>query len=205
MSDSPAQEGVWTQLTGVYDAGRRELRLYVNGQLEGSQPLSFAPFNASGQLLVGHTLWHGSLMDQWFGGIDDVAVYQGALTDGAVSAMFDAQAADLSGANVLGVNQTLHQGENLHSSDNRFYLWMQGDGNFVLYDNGAAVWHTHTDGNPGSSLIMQGDGNLVIYRPDGTAIWHTNTWGTIANRLVLYDDGDLVLVDPTGQVIWRRS
>jgi hypothetical protein len=102
------------------------------------------------------------------------------------------------------MDQTLHEGEALHSSDGRYDLLMQTDGNLVLYDHGTAIWSTNTLGNPGSSLVMQGDGNLVVYRPNGTAIWNTNTWGTAADRLVLYDDGDLVLLDPTGQVIWRR-
>jgi hypothetical protein len=203
-SASEAREGVWTQLTGVCDAGRKELRLYVNGELEGTQPLSFTPFNATGPLLVGHTLWHNVMGDQWFGGIDDVTVFQGAMSSPAVAAMYDRLAADVSGANVLGMDQTLHEGEALHSSDGRYDLLMQTDGNLVLYDHGTAIWSTNTQGNPGSSLVMQGDGNLVVYRPNGTAIWNTNTWGTAADRLVLYDDGDLVLLDPTGQVIWRR-
>lgn len=203
-SASEAREGVWTQLTGVCDAGRKELRLYVNGELEATQPLSFTPFNATGPLLVGHTLWHNVMGDQWFGGIDDVTVFQGAMSSPAVAAMYDRLAADVSGANVLGMDQTLHEGEALHSSDGRYDLLMQTDGNLVLYDHGTAIWSTNTLGNPGSSLVMQGDGNLVVYRPNGTAIWNTNTWGTAADRLVLYDDGDLVLLDPTGQVIWRR-
>ncbi|MEU4240867.1 LamG-like jellyroll fold domain-containing protein [Actinoplanes sp. NPDC026619] len=203
-STSTAQEGVWTQLTGVYDAARKELRLYVNGELEGTRVLSFAPFNAIGPLLVGHTLWHNGLMDQWFGGIDDVAAYQGAMSSAAVETRYNVQAADVSGANVLGNNQTLYQGQSLRSSDARFQLWMQDDGNLVLTDHYAAIWATNTVGNPGSSVVMQADGNLVIYRLDGTPIWSTNTWGTTADRLVLYDDGDLVLLDPTGQILWRR-
>ena len=205
LSQSVPQEGVWTQLTGVYDADRGELRLYVNGQLEGTQPLSFTPFNATGSLLVGHTLWRDQLTDQWFGGIDDVAVYQGAMSTPAVARAYALQTSDGTGANTLAKDQTLHPGENLHTSGGQFELWMQADGNLVLYrGDGAVVWATYTQGNPGSSLIMQGDGNLVIYRPDGTPIWDAGTWGTAADRLVLYDNGDLVLLDPTGQVIWRR-
>jgi len=173
VSESPAQESVWTHLTGVYDAGLQQLRLYVNGALEDTEPLSFRPFNASGPLLIGHTLWQNQMCDQWFGGIDDVTVYQGAMSSASVAITYRLQAADSSGGNVLGVNQTLHPSEALHSSDNRFYLWMQQDGNLVLQDNGTPIWWTGTQGNPDSSLIMQGDGNLVIYRPDGTATWNS--------------------------------
>ncbi|GAA0524202.1 hypothetical protein GCM10010172_00760 [Paractinoplanes ferrugineus] len=203
-STSDAQLDVWTQLTGVYDSSRKEIRLYVNGQLENNQPAPLAPFNATGPLLTGHTLWDGELGDQWVGGIDDVAVFQGAMSSAAVASRYREQADDISGTNVLAANQTLHESEGLHSSDGRFYLWMQADGNFVLYDNGVAVWETNTDGNPGSSVVMQADGNLVVYKPDETPIWHTNTWGTTADRLVLYDNGDLLLLDPTGKIVWHR-
>ncbi|AGL16591.1 FG-GAP repeat-containing protein [Actinoplanes sp. N902-109] len=203
-SAADAQFDVWTQLTGVYDGARRELRLYVNGDLQGSKALSFTPFNATGPLLVGHTLWHGGLGDQWFGGIDDVALFQGAMSSTAVAARYRVQSTDVSGANVLGNNQTLYERQALHSSDNRYYLWMQEDGNLVLYDLGTPIWATNTPSNPGSRLIMQDDGNLVIYRADGTAIWDTRTWGTDADRLVLYDNGDLFLLDPNGQIVWHR-
>ncbi|WSG10284.1 LamG domain-containing protein [Micromonospora sp. NBC_01739] len=88
-STSVAEEGVWTHLTGVYDAGRKQLRLYVNGELEGVTSIGFTPMASTGPLLVGRTLWRGELMDQWTGGIDDVAVFQGALTDAAVYLLYD--------------------------------------------------------------------------------------------------------------------
>ncbi|GAB1644301.1 LamG-like jellyroll fold domain-containing protein [Krasilnikovia sp. MM14-A1259] len=202
-SKSAAQAGRWTHLTGVYDAGRHQLRLYVNGTLENTSNLPFTPMTASGPLLVGQTMWHSERMDQWSGAIDDVTVFQGAMTDGAVSAWYDRQAADLSGANVLGAGQQLNEDQVLQSDNGAYQLWMQNDGNFVLYRDGAAVWSSNTWGNPGAHVIMQPDGNLVIYRSDGVAIWATNTERTAANRLVLYDNGDLLLLDPSGQVIWR--
>ncbi|MFY1650733.1 LamG-like jellyroll fold domain-containing protein [Solwaraspora sp. WMMB762] len=89
-STSAAEEGVWTHLVGVYDAERNQIRLYVNGELEGvTQNIPFTPMVSTGPLLVGHTLWKDELMDQWTGGIDEVAVFQGALTDTAVSMLYD--------------------------------------------------------------------------------------------------------------------
>ncbi|MEV0902629.1 LamG-like jellyroll fold domain-containing protein [Actinoplanes sp. NPDC049802] len=204
QSTSKAEAGVWTHLTGVYDAARQHIRIYVNGTLEGTAGVGFTPFNATGSLLVGRNLYHDAVVDQWYGGIDDVAIYQGAMTEGAVSALFDAQAADVSGGNVLGTDQTLHEREALRSSDGTYHLWMQEDGNLVLYQNATAIWATNTTGNPGASLVMQGDGNLVLYRSDRTPLWSTGTWNTTADRLVLYDDGDLALLDTAGQVVWRR-
>ncbi|TBL39569.1 LamG domain-containing protein [Verrucosispora sp. SN26_14.1] len=89
-STSAAEEGVWTHLVGVYDAGRKQIRLYVNGELEAvTQNITFTPMASTGPLLVGRTLWQGQLVDPWIGGIDEVAVFQGALTDTAVYLLYD--------------------------------------------------------------------------------------------------------------------
>ncbi|MFY1637845.1 LamG domain-containing protein [Solwaraspora sp. WMMB335] len=90
LSNSAAEDGVWTHLVGVYDAGRNQIRIYVNGELDGvTNNIPFTPMVSTGPLLVGHTLWKDELMDQWTGGIDDVAVFQGALTDTAVFMLYD--------------------------------------------------------------------------------------------------------------------
>ena len=55
-------------------------------------------------------------------------------------------------------------------------LWMQGDGNLVLYGaNGAPLWHTATNGNPGAWLAIQDDCNLVIYGPSNSVLWTSGT------------------------------
>lgn len=54
-------------------------------------------------------------------------------------------------------------------------IFMQGDGNLVMYDASGAVWASGTDGRPGAFLVMQDDGNLVIYDPAGTPLWATGT------------------------------
>ena len=44
VSTSSLQVGVWTHIAGVYDPGEKQLRMYVNGVLEGST--TFEPVNA---------------------------------------------------------------------------------------------------------------------------------------------------------------
>jgi hypothetical protein len=205
QSVSDVQTGVWTKLTGVYDSGLKQLRLYVNGKLEGTTALTYAPFSATGPLLVGHALWQDQLADQWWGGIDDLEVYQGATTSAAESARYDTQTGTVSGFNVLGEGETLAGGESLHSGDGTWFLRMQVDGNLVLYQNGTARWATGTHNHPGAKVIMQTDGNLVVYDANGTTpLWSSKTYGSAADRLVLYDNGDLVLLDPDNTIIWRR-
>lgn len=48
-------------------------------------------------------------------------------------------------------------------------LWMQNDGNFVIYANGRPIWLTSTQGNSNAFFAFQPDGNLVIYRSE--AVW----------------------------------
>ncbi|MEU4237336.1 LamG domain-containing protein [Actinoplanes sp. NPDC026619] len=82
----------WTHLTGVFDASHHEARLYVNGTRVATRAVPFTPMASDGTLLVGRTRQHDQLLDKWSGGIDDLTIYQGPLTDAAVSAMYTAQA-----------------------------------------------------------------------------------------------------------------
>ncbi|MEK8104045.1 LamG-like jellyroll fold domain-containing protein [Micromonospora sp. M12] len=203
-STSAANDGVWTHLTGVYDASSRELRIYVNGRLQGTKAVAFTPMKSSGPLLVGRTLWHDQVLDQWSGGIDDVKVFQGAMTDTAVFNMYNSQTPTTPGTNTLAKGERLTAGQYLRSDVGNYQLLMQEDSNLVLYQAGFPLWHTDTGGPPGTSVVLQDDSNLVVYRIDGTPVWHSDTRGTNASQLVLRDDGDLVLLDPGGAVVWRR-
>lgn len=91
----------------------------------------------------------------------------------------------------LSPNRVLRQNMSLTSADGRYRLWMQGDGNLVLYGpSGRALWANYRFTS--SLVVMQGDGNLVTYGSSG-ASWASNTAGTGANRLVVQNDGNLVL------------
>ena len=80
----------------------------------------------------------------------------------------------------LGANQQLNINQSLISTDNRYRLVMQGDGNLVLYDNQSrAYWSSGTAGRGTSNLVMQNDGNLVVYRAGGNPTWYTQTSGQL--------------------------
>jgi hypothetical protein len=66
--------------------------------------------------------------------------------------------------------------------DNIGNLFMQQDGNLVLYDKTGVepLWSSKSQQNKKNApyqLVMQNDGNLVIYDKDGTSIWSTGTNG----------------------------
>ncbi|WP_230860510.1 LamG-like jellyroll fold domain-containing protein [Actinoplanes aureus] len=192
---------VWTHLAAAHDAGRKQIRLYVNGKLSGTKTLTAAAPNVSGRLLVGR----GPFGGQWTGGVDEVAVFQGALTDTTVATQYQAQIGPEPGANALLRGTRLNAGDSIPSDVGDFELRMQSDGNLVVAQGGTTVWDTRTWGNPGAYCYVQSDGNFVVYRSDGTPLWDTRTWGTGADRLLLKSDGDLLLQDAAGRVLWRRA
>ena len=79
VSDTRPQLGKWTRLTGVYDAGSDEIRLYVNGKLED---VSFrSGFDAiDGDFAVGRSLEGDAFTRGFVGEIDDVSAFPRALS-----------------------------------------------------------------------------------------------------------------------------
>ncbi len=77
VGSSSPRTGRWYHLAGVYDAVAHELRLYVDGTLQGTVPFT-STWNATGALTAGRSRWGASM--GWFAGdIDEVRAYQRAL------------------------------------------------------------------------------------------------------------------------------
>ncbi|MFK8908568.1 alpha-L-arabinofuranosidase C-terminal domain-containing protein [Streptomyces sp. YS-3] len=71
--------GVWYHLLGVDDRAAGVVRLYVNGVLEGEVPYT-GGWRATGATAVGRGLFGGAQVDQAHALIDDVQVFDTALT-----------------------------------------------------------------------------------------------------------------------------
>ncbi|MBV5245390.1 VCBS domain-containing protein [Mycolicibacterium sp. PAM1] len=115
--------------------------------------------------------------------------------------------AALPASNTLNAGQWLVPGQFLQSTQGRYTLHMQGDGNLVLYDEGQnhkALWASGTWGQPGLGATMQSDGNVVLYS-GATAKWSTKTNGWSGARLVVQDDGNLVVYAGSTAVWDRRA
>ena len=102
----------------------------------------------------------------------------------------------------LGANQQLNINQSLISTDNRYRLVMQGDGNLVLYSYKRALWSSGTAGKPATKAIMQGDGNLVLYDNQSRAYWSSGTAGRGTSNLVMQNDGNLVVYRAGGNPTW---
>ncbi|MEV8002675.1 LamG domain-containing protein [Streptomyces parvus] len=77
---APAVTGAWTHLAGTYDPASKELKLYVNGVLQGTR-VTPSGWSSSGPFNVGRYLWNGQRNWNFNGSIDEVAVWQRRLED----------------------------------------------------------------------------------------------------------------------------
>jgi hypothetical protein len=102
----------------------------------------------------------------------------------------------------LGPAEILASGHELVSTDGRYTLQMQSDGNLVLRHPGNIVsWATGTH-TPQSVLAMQSDGNAVVTAPDGTPLWASATSHAGPSTLELHNDGQLALYTADRTTSW---
>ncbi|MYW11261.1 glycoside hydrolase family 2 [Streptomyces sp. SID2563] len=78
--------GHWYHLVGVRNGD--QIKLYVDGKLASTAPAGSADVS-SGALSVGRAKWSGDNTDFWNGSVDQVQVYDKALTDQEVTALYD--------------------------------------------------------------------------------------------------------------------
>ncbi|HEX6681733.1 MAG TPA: LamG-like jellyroll fold domain-containing protein [Candidatus Limnocylindrales bacterium] len=80
----------WTHLAATVDASTRTVKLYVNGQLDGTATATVL-WKASGPLMIGRGKWAGSYADHWPGRLAEVATYQRVLPAEQILAQFQAR------------------------------------------------------------------------------------------------------------------
>merc|ERR1712232_12657 len=109
---------------------------------------------------------------------------------------------------------SLTQGNSLQSTNQAYFITMQGDGNLVLYVSTDhrphnAVWSSKSNGKGTApyKLIMQDDGNLVVYDTYSTAIWasNTNKKGTKPHRCIIQNDRNFVIYDGNNTATWASN
>lgn len=97
-------------------------------------------------------------------------------------------------------------GQSLVSSNGRYRLLYQPDGNLVLYDDveRTVPWATNTAGATAGQAAMQTDGNFVVYDGQGRDRFATSTAGNASAYLVVQSDGNIVVYRSDGQPAWDR-
>ncbi|MFJ3902251.1 LamG domain-containing protein [Streptomyces sp. NPDC090025] len=80
----PAAIGAWTHLAAVYNQATKQIKLYVNGELQGTKAVA-SSWASTGGLQIGRVTWRQAYYDYWKGSLDEVAVWQRALTDAEIA------------------------------------------------------------------------------------------------------------------------
>ncbi|MFC9595630.1 LamG domain-containing protein [Streptomyces sp. NPDC056944] len=75
--------GVWTHLAAVYKAEDKQIKLYVNGELQGTYTVA-SSWLSTGPLQIGRAWQQGAYRDYWKGSIDEVTAWQTALIDSQI-------------------------------------------------------------------------------------------------------------------------
>lgn len=99
----------------------------------------------------------------------------------------------MSSADTLLPQQALAPDQVLRSPNGRVVLNYQLDGNLVLYLDGQPQWNSQTAGHAPGQAVMQGDGNFVVYDNDGAPAWSSGTAGHDGAVVTVQDDGNCVL------------
>ncbi|MER5773563.1 LamG-like jellyroll fold domain-containing protein [Streptomyces sp. NPDC002039] len=80
---SPAVAGVWTHVAATYNASSRKVKLYVNGRPQGEATVA-NPLASTGPMAIGMVKDRGAWTEHFPGRIDELKVWQDALSDLAV-------------------------------------------------------------------------------------------------------------------------
>ncbi|WP_316741106.1 LamG domain-containing protein [Streptomyces sp. MK7] len=189
VAKQPASAGVWTHLAAVYYAPKKQIKLYVNGLLQGTDTVA-PSWEAGGPLQIGRVLWRGNYTDFLAGSIDEVTAWQQALTDAQISD----EARALTSENYAGVelvaNWSADQGSGTTVPDTT-----SGYGRSLTLAGGASL--------DGESIVLDGtSGAATTTGPvvDDTGSFTVTTLASI--------DGDKLAgknIGYTGQVLGQRT
>jgi lysophospholipase L1-like esterase len=102
----------------------------------------------------------------------------------------------------------------IFSCDGRFELYLQDDGNMILYEGNTILWTSQSEGHTPSVATLLADGNFVIEGQNGQIFWQTGTAGLAGpaglsgQALIVQNDGNLVLYNSpsaTASPIWASN
>ena len=107
----------------------------------------------------------------------------------------------------LVAGDRLLPGDYLTSTNSKYRLQFQGDGNLVLTNltTSRPVWDSKTATSKAGQVGMQSDGNLVITNDTGAPVWSSRTAGNANAFLAVQGDGNVVIYSAKGTAIWSSG
>lgn len=88
LAPTAPEVGRWYQMVGVRDAAKGQLKLYLDGQLVATKNACLGDAS-SGNTVIGRGKFGGNPVDFWKGDIDQVHLYDRALSDAEVKELYD--------------------------------------------------------------------------------------------------------------------
>ncbi|GAA3090739.1 hypothetical protein JOF29_007779 [Kribbella aluminosa] len=88
LAPTKPNPGQWYQVTGVRDVVKGELKLYVDGQLVATKSACSLDSGSTGNTVIGRAKFGGNQVDFLDGTVDQVHLYDRALTDAEVGALY---------------------------------------------------------------------------------------------------------------------
>lgn len=98
----------------------------------------------------------------------------------------------------------LMKGQWLTSSNGKFTLEMQQDGNLILYNRHLALWSHKDTSASGDKLKINKNGYLEFYGQDDQLLWDSKTSGD-GKYALLKDDSNFVVIDSNGKEVWATG
>lgn len=109
-------------------------------------------------------------------------------------------------ASILVRGQAINPGQSVTSSNGRYKLTYQTDGNLVIYNAAnQPVWSSGTLGRGVGRTLMQDDGNLVVYNDANQSLWASGTSGNTGGYLAVQDDGNVVVYRANRTPVWASN
>jgi PKD repeat protein len=140
--------GIWYHVAGVFDAGRRTLSVYLDGDLIASRSVTYDTiYNSSAPFMLGADLKNGNVVQYFDGQLDEWYVFAEALSEGEIENLMTLTQEPISGLTAsnngpttLGSTTTLTA--SITSGSNVSYIWDFGDGS-PLNNSGPTISHTY--------------------------------------------------------------
>lgn len=161
----------WVHLVGVYNATSDIMRLYVNGSLSASTTHS-TTWSATGKIIAGRLHWNNTDQNYFDGQIDDIRVWNRALSDTDVSDLYNATT-----TTGPALRWDLDEGSGSTTADET------GSNNYGTLGS-AATWTTTAHSN-GHAVSFDGTSNAYITARgaavDTTQSFSVSAWVNLAS------------------------
>ena len=109
---------------------------------------------------------------------------------------------------VLEPGESLARGQSVASTNGRYRLVFQNDGNLVLLGDGAVQWASGTAEQGVDRVVMQHNGVLAMFRPlpwGSEPVWKSRSVGADGAVLSVRDEGGVVIRREGHPILWSAA